>query len=98
MSFLGKAGKIFGNSGGAVTSTRSVAKERLSVILASQRGSELLEGIDMETFQQDVFEVVQKHVSVAKNRPMRMNVNNDGDISLFELSVELDTQPRGSSR
>lgn len=51
MSFLGKVGKIFGNSGGAVTSTRSVAKERLSVILASQRGSELLEGIDMEALQ-----------------------------------------------
>mmetsp|Transcript_2175 Transcript_2175/g.3231 ORF Transcript_2175/g.3231 Transcript_2175/m.3231 type:complete len:109 (+) Transcript_2175:146-472(+) len=104
MSFLGKVGKIFGNNGGSVASTasatRSVAKERLSVILASQRGSELLEGIDMEALQQDVFKVVQKHVTLAENRPIRMNVNNDGNVSLFEMSVELQSQPRvvGSSQ
>lgn len=63
MSFLGKIGKMLGSSQGAAvaskTSARSVAKERLSVILASQRGSELLEGVDMEALQQDVLKVVQ---------------------------------------
>ena len=39
--------------------SRSVAKERLSVILASQRGSELLQGVDMDALQKDVLEVVQ---------------------------------------
>lgn len=41
------------------TSTRSVARERLSVILASQRGSEVLQGVDMEVFQQDIMKVVK---------------------------------------
>ena len=41
------------------TPSRSVARERLSVILASQRGSEILRGVDMEQFQRDVMEVVQ---------------------------------------
>ena len=43
----------------APSSARSVAKERLSVILASQRGSELLEGVNMEALQRDVLEVVK---------------------------------------
>ena len=44
------------------SSARSVAKERLSVILASQRGSELLQGVDMEALQQDVLQVVKVRV------------------------------------
>ena len=63
MSFLSK---IFGSASSNATavaapSSRQRAKERLSVILASQRGSDLLAGIDMELFQKDVMEVV--HVS-----------------------------------
>uniref|UniRef100_A0A6V2MVC0 Uncharacterized protein n=1 Tax=Ditylum brightwellii TaxID=49249 RepID=A0A6V2MVC0_9STRA len=64
MSFFTKIGKFFGGSAAAVaessaTKSRSVARDRLSVILASQRGSELLEGVDMELLQRDVMEVVQ---------------------------------------
>jgi septum formation topological specificity factor MinE len=36
-----------------------MARERLSVILASQRGSEILQGVDMVNFQKDVMEVVR---------------------------------------
>lgn len=64
MSFFGKIGTMFAGNSAAATSTvassaRSVAKERLSVILASQRGSELLEGVNMDALQQDVMEVVK---------------------------------------
>jgi hypothetical protein len=61
MSFINKIGKIFGASSSApvATASRSVAKERLSVILAAQRGTHLLEGVDMEKLQKDVMEVVQ---------------------------------------
>jgi septum formation topological specificity factor MinE len=62
MSFLGKMGKIFAGATAVPTtasSTRSVAKERLSVILASQRGSELLDGVNMEALQRDVMQVVK---------------------------------------
>ena len=72
--------------------TRSVAKDRLSVILASQRGSELLQGVDMEALQKDVLEVVKKHIDIVKDtKPVQVKVNSDRDISLMEMCVELET-------
>ena len=69
MSFLQKIGKVFANanavastsSSASSAATRTIAKERLSVILASQRGSELLEGVDMDALQRDVLQVVKVH-------------------------------------
>ena len=67
MSFINKIGKIFGTSSSAPTAaaSRSVAKERLSVILAAQRGTHLLEGVNMEALQRDVMEVVQVRKNVS---------------------------------
>ena len=61
MTFLTNIGKMLGKSAASETRTsaRSVAKDRLSVILASQRGSELLQGVDMAALQRDVLAVVQ---------------------------------------
>lgn len=60
MSFINKIGHLIsGTAPAAATSSRSVARERLSVILASQRGSDLLDGVDMEALQKDVMDVVQ---------------------------------------
>ena len=64
MSFITKLSKIIGTTtssktSSAATSSRSIAKDRLSVILASQRGSELLDGVNMDILQRDVLEVVQ---------------------------------------
>ncbi|KAL7553143.1 hypothetical protein ACHAWF_017616 [Thalassiosira exigua] len=91
MSFLNKIGKLIGGrtSAPAATASRSVAKERLSVILAAQRGTHLLEGVDMEALQRDVMEVVQKHIQAAKAKTASFNVKNEGDCQLFEMSVEL---------
>ena len=61
MSFLAKL--VGGQATSAAKSaSRSVAKDRLSVILASQRGSELLEGVCMEELQKDVLRVVEVRV------------------------------------
>eukprot|EP00585_Thalassiosira_rotula_P012501 CAMPEP_0196132498 /NCGR_PEP_ID=MMETSP0910-20130528/2094_1 /TAXON_ID=49265 /ORGANISM="Thalassiosira rotula, Strain GSO102" /LENGTH=112 /DNA_ID=CAMNT_0041392113 /DNA_START=87 /DNA_END=425 /DNA_ORIENTATION=+ len=95
MSFINKIGKFI--SGGsslagpaaAANASRSIAKERLSVILAAQRGTQMLEGVDMEALQRDVMEVVQKHVRAAKARTASFNVKNEGEHQLFEMSVEL---------
>mmetsp|Transcript_12623 Transcript_12623/g.18420 ORF Transcript_12623/g.18420 Transcript_12623/m.18420 type:complete len:114 (+) Transcript_12623:212-553(+) len=98
MSFFTKIGKFFGGSAAAVakssaTKSRSVARDRLSVILASQRGSELLEGVDMELLQRDVMEVVQRHIKLAKkSKPANFQVRSEGEVSLFEMSVELERQ------
>ncbi|KAL7472932.1 hypothetical protein ACHAXS_013312 [Conticribra weissflogii] len=98
MSFINKIGKMLGGSATspaasaatqATASSRNVARERLSVILAAQRGSDLLAGVDMEALQRDVMDVVQKHIRAAKARTANFSVKNEGDINLFEMSVEL---------
>lgn len=89
MSFLSRIINGGTAASAATSSTRSVAKERLSVILASQRGSEMLAGVNMEDLQRDVMEVVEKHIQVAKNKPMKCNLSTEGDVSLFEMSVEV---------
>lgn len=96
MSFLTKLGKLMGSK--AVTSapsstnpSKAIARERLSVILASQRGSELLAGVDMDELQKDVLGVVKRHIAVAQNSPINCQVKNDGDVNLFEMSVEIDS-------
>mmetsp|Transcript_22812 Transcript_22812/g.49018 ORF Transcript_22812/g.49018 Transcript_22812/m.49018 type:complete len:114 (+) Transcript_22812:46-387(+) len=96
MSFLNKIGKLIGGgtssaapAAAASAASRSIAKERLSVILAAQRGTQLLEGVDMEALQRDVMEVVQKHIRAANARTANFNVKSDGECQLFEMSVEL---------
>lgn len=94
MSFLTKLGNAITGAASsaaapAANKSRSVARERLSVILASQRGSELLAGVDMEALQKDVLAVVERHIQVARNRPVNFNVKNEGEVNLFEMSVEL---------
>ncbi len=106
MSFLSKLSKMVGSSaaktasavvGGGTTKKSNpksamAAKERLSVILASQRGSELLDGVDMDALQKDVLDVVKRHIAgVAQNSPVNCQVKNEGEVNLFEMSVEIDS-------
>jgi len=73
----------------ATKKSRNVARERLSVILASQRGSELLEGVDMKLLQADVLDVVQRHVNVAKDRPINFEVRTQDELNFIEMTLEL---------
>jgi cell division topological specificity factor MinE len=95
MSFLSKLGQMMSSktaSIAAAPASKSIAKERLSVILASQRGSELLDGVDMDALQNDVLDVVKRHIAgVAQHSPVNCQVKNDGDVNLFEMSVEIDS-------
>ena len=89
--------KVVSSSSSSSTSSSSspqskkIARERLSVILASQRGSELISSINMDLLQKDVLEVVQRHLKVVENSPVNCNVKHDGDVNLFEMSVEIDS-------
>lgn len=83
MKYVGKQGAA------SASATRTVAKDRLSLILASQRGSELINGVNMEDLQRDVLQVVERHIKIAQNRPANFTVSSEGDIRLFEISVEL---------
>ena len=95
MSFLSKLGQMMSSktaSIAAAPASKSIAKERLSVILASQRGSELLDGVDMDALQNDVLDVVKRHIAgVTQHSPVNCQVKNDGDVNLFEMSVEIDS-------
>ena len=52
--------------GGAVNKvTRSVARDRLSVMLVHQRNSDFVENIDMDALQKEVAQVIQKYIKCA---------------------------------
>mmetsp|Transcript_39216 Transcript_39216/g.76591 ORF Transcript_39216/g.76591 Transcript_39216/m.76591 type:complete len:106 (+) Transcript_39216:125-442(+) len=93
-----RIGSIFVDSAApaaaAAPSTKSVARERLSVILASQRGSELLKHVDLEAMKAEVLTVVRKHIRLADDRPVSFNVSSQGEV--VELQVEVEAcQKRG---
>mmetsp|Transcript_2272 Transcript_2272/g.3114 ORF Transcript_2272/g.3114 Transcript_2272/m.3114 type:complete len:102 (-) Transcript_2272:321-626(-) len=93
--FVSKIKSIFGSPAAekagsvAVEKSRSIARERLSVILASQRGSEILTGLNREQLQKDVMEVVQRHLNDVQARSPQFQVRQDGDVSMFEMQVEI---------
>lgn len=45
--------------------SKSIAKERLQIILAHQRGSQVLAGVDLQMLQKELMECVQRHIRVA---------------------------------
>ena len=58
MSWLGRFSRQLG-LGGTNSNSREVARERLSIILAHQRGEVLLDGIDLKRLQQEVLQCVK---------------------------------------
>jgi cell division topological specificity factor MinE len=70
---------LFGEAPGteaAKTSSKSVAKERLQIILAHQRGSQVLAGVDLQALQKELLECVQRHIQVANGA----NINIAGTV------------------
>ena len=59
------------------------------MILAAQRGSDILEGVDREQLQRDVMEVVQRHLKQARTRSPQFQMTQTGEVSLFEMQVEI---------
>lgn len=68
-SFFAAIRKSFGGA----TASRSVAKDRLSIMLVHQRNLELLSNVDMEALQKEVAVVVQKYIKLARNRPVNLS-------------------------
>lgn len=54
-----------GSAHAGVATPKSVAKERLQIILAHQRGSQVLAGVDLQALQQELLQCVQRHIRVA---------------------------------
>ena len=76
-------------SSAASSASGSVARERLSLIIASQRGSSMLENVNMNKLQSDVMEIVRQHIKVAEGRPISFNIKQTGDVNLFEMQIEI---------
>jgi Septum formation topological specificity factor len=53
----------------------SRAKERLSLILASQRNSTLLQDVDMQALQHDVLQVLKKYISIVDGGTTRTSTS-----------------------
>ena len=54
--------------GAPAKSAGSVAKDRLSLMLVTQRSSAFLSSVDMDAFQAEVAEVVKKYMKIANKK------------------------------
>ncbi|ETK74105.1 cell division topological specificity factor MinE [Phytophthora nicotianae CJ01A1] len=80
---------LFGEAEQA-SSSKSVAKERLQIILAHQRGSQVLAGVDLAALQKELLECVQRHIKVANGANINIAVKNEGHLDIFEMQVPVD--------
>lgn len=75
----------------ATKSSRGVAKERLSIILAHQRGDVLLEGIDLKALQAEVYECVKVGTLCAADFVLDVSSSHHvKNITLHEAHVSRD--------
>ncbi|KAG7397962.1 hypothetical protein PHYBOEH_011891 [Phytophthora boehmeriae] len=83
---------IFGEAeqSAASASSKSVAKERLQIILSHQRGSQVLAGVDLAALQKELLECVQRHIKVANGANINIAVKNEGPMDIFEMQVPVD--------
>ncbi|CEG42746.1 cell division topological specificity factor [Plasmopara halstedii] len=73
-----------------VSSSKSVVKERLQIILAHQRGSQILAGVDLAALQKELLECVQRHIKVSNGANINIAVKNEGQFDIFEMQVPVD--------
>ena len=64
----------------------SVAKERLQIIVAHQRGNNRVDYLPL--LQRELLEVISKYVKVDKNQ-VKVALERDGDCSVLELNITL---------
>lgn len=96
MSFLNR---IFANvaksvpsvsaaSSPAASETRSIARERLQIILSRERASNRLAHVDVSSMQKDLLKVVQKYIAVTTDE-VTVSVKKDSGLDVFEMQVVL---------
>lgn len=69
-------------------SSASVAKERLQVIVAHQRGQREGHLDYLPRMQQELLDVIRKYVAVGDDA-VRMEVEREGDLEVLELNIVL---------
>ncbi|ETV92755.1 cell division topological specificity factor MinE [Aphanomyces invadans] len=88
-SFLAKAGVAAAapSSQSTASASKNIAKERLQIILAHQRGSQALSGVDLNALQAELLACVQRHIAVADGERVNIAVKHEGSLDIFEMQV-----------
>jgi len=84
--------------GMGMVASRNVAKDRLTVMVMSQRNSAAVASIDMNALQKDVAAVVAKYIKVANNKEASLALRQDGEFDFLEMHFPLDTVVAGPRR
>ncbi|MCV6636500.1 cell division topological specificity factor MinE [Candidatus Albibeggiatoa sp. nov. NOAA] len=67
--------------------TAAIAKERLQIIVAHERGREA--HLDyLPVLQRELLEVIRKYVAI-DDEQIKINVDKDGDYEVLELNITL---------
>ena len=77
---------IFGRS--ANKATAAVAKERLQIIVAHERGSRRSSPDYLPALKKELLEVVRKYVPVDQSQ-IKVHLDRDGDCEVLELNITL---------
>ncbi|RHY13174.1 hypothetical protein DYB26_006375 [Aphanomyces astaci] len=104
-SFLAKAGVAAAPAApSGASASKNIAKERLQIILAHQRGSVALSGVNLNALQAELLACVQRHIAVADGEKVNIAVKHEGNLDIFEMQVPVQplataaaTSPRAPS-
>jgi len=68
--------------------TASVAKERLQIILAHERGTRSVEPDFLPALQKDLLEVISKYIKIDA-KDIKVHLERDASIEVLEVKIEL---------
>jgi cell division topological specificity factor len=68
--------------------TASVAKERLQIILAHERGARSVEPDFLPALQKDLLEVISKYIKIDAN-DIKVHLERDASMEVLEVKIEL---------
>jgi len=68
--------------------TASVAKERLQIILAHERGSHAAEPDFLPALQKDLLAVISKYIKIDAN-DIKVHLERDASMEVLEVKIEL---------
>ena len=68
--------------------TASVAKERLQIILAHERGTRSVEPDFLPALQKDLLEVISRYIKIDAN-DIKVHLERDASMEVLEVKIEL---------
>jgi len=75
------------------TNSAAVAKERLQILVAHDRGSRRDSPDYLPALKQELLDVVRKYVAIEQDQ-VKVHLDRDGDYEVLELNITLPDEPR----